>query len=41
MVVDGLLAGRSHIAGVTDAEIADMVAAGFRATADAAAPDMP
>ncbi|MQY04439.1 nucleotide sugar dehydrogenase [Actinomadura macrotermitis] len=35
-VVDGLAAGRSHIDDVADAEVAAMVARGFRPTADAA-----
>jgi UDP-N-acetyl-D-glucosamine dehydrogenase len=34
--VDGLNAGRSHVDDLSDADIAAMVAAGFRATADAA-----
>ncbi|MDQ3786170.1 MAG: nucleotide sugar dehydrogenase, partial [Actinomycetota bacterium] len=33
-VVDGLMAGRSHVAGVSDAEVAAMVAAGFTAGTD-------
>ena len=33
-IVAGLMAGRSHVDDVTDAEIAEMLAAGFRATAD-------
>jgi UDP-N-acetyl-D-glucosamine dehydrogenase len=32
--VAGLMAGRSHIDDMTDAEVAEMLAAGFRATAD-------
>jgi UDP-N-acetyl-D-glucosamine dehydrogenase len=32
--VDGLMAGRSHIDDMSDAEVAEMLAAGFRATAD-------
>jgi nucleotide sugar dehydrogenase len=36
-IVAGLLAGRSHVDDVTDAEIAEMLGRGFRATADAAA----
>src|SRR6516164_8640047 len=35
-IVAGLLAGRSHVDDVTDAEIAEMLAAGFRATTDEA-----
>jgi UDP-N-acetyl-D-glucosamine dehydrogenase len=34
--VAGLMAGRSHIDDMTDADVAEMLAAGFRATADAA-----
>src|ERR1700749_567056 len=34
--VDGLNAGRSHVDDLTDADIAAMVAGGFRATADIA-----
>jgi UDP-N-acetyl-D-glucosamine dehydrogenase len=33
-IVTGLMAGRSHVDDVTDAEIAEILAAGFRATAD-------
>jgi UDP-N-acetyl-D-glucosamine dehydrogenase len=33
--VAGLMAGRSHIDDMTDAEVAEMLAAGFQATADA------
>jgi UDP-N-acetyl-D-glucosamine dehydrogenase len=33
--VAGLMAGRSHIDDMTDADVAEMLAAGFRATADA------
>lgn len=35
-VVSGLAAGRSHVGGVCDAEVAAMLDAGFRATADPA-----
>jgi UDP-N-acetyl-D-glucosamine dehydrogenase len=35
-IVAGLMAGRSHVDDVTDAEVAEMVAAGFRATTDEA-----
>jgi UDP-N-acetyl-D-glucosamine dehydrogenase len=35
-IVAGLMAGRSHVDDVTDAEIAEMLAAGFRATTDEA-----
>jgi UDP-N-acetyl-D-glucosamine dehydrogenase len=35
-IVAGLMAGRSHVDDVTDAEIAEMLGAGFRATADEA-----
>ena len=35
-IVAGLMAGRSHVDDVTDAEVAEMLAAGFRATADEA-----
>jgi nucleotide sugar dehydrogenase len=35
-VVEGLMAGRSHVDDVTDAEVTDMLAHGFRATADEA-----
>jgi nucleotide sugar dehydrogenase len=33
-IVAGLMAGRSHVDDVTDAEVAEMLAAGFRATTD-------
>src|SRR6202167_4811965 len=33
-IVTGLMAGHSHVDDVTDAEIAEILAAGFRATAD-------
>jgi UDP-N-acetyl-D-glucosamine dehydrogenase len=33
-IVAGLMAGRSHVDDVTDAEVAEMLAVGFRATAD-------
>jgi UDP-N-acetyl-D-glucosamine dehydrogenase len=36
-IVAGLMAGRSHVDDVTDAEIAEMLERGFRATADEAA----
>ena len=36
-IVAGLMAGRSHVDDVTDAEIAEILSLGFRATADAAA----
>ena len=36
-VVAGLMAGRSHVDDVTDAEIAEMLSRGFRATTDEAA----
>src|SRR6516162_2776746 len=36
-IVAGLLAGRSHVDDVTDAEIAEMLSHGFRATTDEAA----
>jgi len=35
-IVTGLTAGRSHVDDVTDAEVAEMLAAGFRATTDEA-----
>jgi UDP-N-acetyl-D-glucosamine dehydrogenase len=35
-IVAGLMAGRSHVDDVTDAEVAEMLAAGFRATTDEA-----
>src|SRR6202453_4789053 len=35
-IVDGLMAGRSHVDDVTDAEVAGMLGRGFRATADEA-----
>jgi UDP-N-acetyl-D-glucosamine dehydrogenase len=35
-IVAGLMAGRSHVDDVTDAELTEMLAAGFRATADEA-----
>jgi UDP-N-acetyl-D-glucosamine dehydrogenase len=35
-IVAGLMAGRSHVDDVTGAEVAEMLAAGFRATADEA-----
>ena len=36
-IVAGLLAGRSHVDDITDAEIAEMLGCGFRAVTDAAA----
>src|SRR6516164_1030665 len=36
-IVAGLMAGRSHVDDVTDAEIAEILDRGFRATADQAA----
>jgi UDP-N-acetyl-D-glucosamine dehydrogenase len=35
-IVDGLMAGRSHVDDVTEAEVADMLGRGFRATTDEA-----
>jgi UDP-N-acetyl-D-glucosamine dehydrogenase len=35
-IVAGLMAGRSHVDDITDAEVAEILAAGFRATADQA-----
>ena len=35
-IVTGLMAGRSHVDDITDAEVAGMLEAGFRATADEA-----
>ena len=35
-IVTGLTAGRSHVDDVTDAEVAEMLAAGIRATTDEA-----
>ena len=37
-VVDGLNAGSSHIDDLSDADVADMLEAGFRATTDAVDP---
>ena len=34
-VVEGLNAGRSHVDDVSDAEVGELLAAGFRATSDA------
>ncbi|MEU7483786.1 nucleotide sugar dehydrogenase [Streptomyces sp. NPDC042319] len=39
-VVTGLNGGRSHVGGVADAAVADMRAAGFRATSDPRAPGL-
>jgi UDP-N-acetyl-D-glucosamine dehydrogenase len=36
-IVTGLMAGRSHVDDITDAEVAEMLGAGFRATRDEAA----
>src|SRR5689334_10684638 len=35
-IADGLMAGRSHVDDITDAEVADMLSRGFTATADEA-----
>src|ERR1700691_6187724 len=40
-IVDGLMAGRSHVDDVPDAEVAEMLDLGFRATTDEAAAGQP
>jgi UDP-N-acetyl-D-glucosamine dehydrogenase len=40
-IVEGLMAGRSHVDDMTDAEVAEMLSLGFRATTDEAAAGRP